>query len=144
MADKESLSHHLECRPDTLLDAVAPFLLTLWRLADPCCCFVYILPGDVTKMQKLYCWETPNTLQAVQDAQLSTSVTSTPHVSNQVKTAKPPLHVPRGLQGSKRHLPLSEIYQPLGLASWGQIFPVLIKQKLPLLCFRESAGQSVP
>ena len=144
MADKETLSHHLECRPDTILDAVAPFLLTLWRLADPCCCFVYILPGDVTKMQKLYCWETPNTLQAVQDAQLSTSVTSTPHVSNQVETAKPPLHVPRGLQGSKRHLPLSEIDQPLGLASWGQIFPVLIKQKLPLLFFRESAGHSVP
>ena len=69
MADKETLSHHLVCRPDMLLDAVAPFLLTLWRLADPCCCFVYILPGDVTEMQKLYCWETPNTLQAVQDSQ---------------------------------------------------------------------------
>ena len=90
-------------------------------------------------MQKLYCWETPNTLQAAQDVQLSTSVSSTPHLSNHVEPAKP-----RGLQGGKCHLPLSEIDQPLGLAGRSQTFPVLIKQKLPLLFLRESAGQSVP
>jgi len=39
-------------------------------------------------MQKIYCWETPKTLQAAQDVKLPTSVTSTPHLSNHVEPAK--------------------------------------------------------
>ena len=50
-----------------------------------------------------------------------------------------------GLQGgskaASRHLPLSEIDEPLGLARGGQVSPVPVEKKLPLLVFGESATQ---
>ena len=50
------------------------------------------------------------------------------------------------LQGGSKaaNLPLSEIDEPLGLAQRGQVSPVSVEKKLPLLFFGESATQSLP
>jgi len=44
-----------------------------------------------------------------------------------------------GSKAANRHLPLSEIDEPFGLARGGQVSPVSVEKKLPLLFFGESA-----
>ncbi len=49
-----------------------------------------------------------------------------------------------GCKAATRHLPLSEIDEPLGLAQGRQISPVSVEKKLPLLFFGESAAHLMP
>ena len=49
-----------------------------------------------------------------------------------------------GSKAANPHLPLSEIDEPLGLAQGGQVSPVSVEKKLPLLFFGESATQLLP
>ena len=47
----------------------------------------------------------------------------------------------KGSKAANRHLPLSEIDEPLGLARGAQVLPVPVEKKLPFLLFSESARQ---
>ncbi len=68
--------------------------------------------------------------------------------SNSTRLKSSKLSVCARLQGgpkaANRHLPFSEIDEPLGLARGGQVLPVSVEKKLPLLFFAESATQLLP
>ena len=125
-----------------LSDVAKPSLLTSQRHADPCYCWRYNLQGYVKEKQRSYCWGRPDILQGAQDGHLSTSVGQTAQSLSRANLGL--REATEGCKAANRHLPLSEIDEPLGLAQGRQISPVSVEKKPPLLFFGESATHLLP
>ena len=125
-----------------LLGVAEPFLPTSQRHADPCYCWRYSLQGYVKEKQRPYCWETRDIPQAAQGGHLSTSVGQTAQSLSRANLGL--REATEGCKVANRHLPLSEIDEPLGLARGGQVLPAPVENKVPLLFFGEPATQLLP
>ena len=125
-----------------LLGVAEPFLPTSQRHADPCYCWRYSLQGYVKEKQRSYCWGTPDILQAALDGHLSASDDQTAQSLSRANLRL--REATEGCKAANRHLPLSEIDEPLGLAQGRQVSPVSVEKKLPLLFSGESATHFLP
>ena len=125
-----------------LLGVAEPSLPISQRHADPCYCWRYTLRGYVKEKQRSYCWGRPDILQAAQDGHLSTSIGQTAQSLSRANLRL--REATEGCKAANRHLPLSEIDEPLGLAQGRQVSPISVEKKLPLLFFGESATHLLP